>query len=600
MKKIIVLLLSLMYLSGCDDTIDGNKVSDFYNSELEITLYGESAVSIEYCQIFEDEGFEAYYKEEDVTQYVEVTYDFDTCVPGTYDVHYFLDYDDKEVEVYRTVIVGQDPGITLTLTGKKEVTVEMEQDYIDSGVVAYDNYTKQYLTSNVLVSGEVDNMSIGTYTIYYSITVRGIEYTSSRIVVVTNISSITISLVGKQYGTMSIYDNYVELGATATSKYLDLTEYLTIENNITLYNSGVYTVTYSVTYSGVSSTKIRTVEITTPVVTFDLNGEEHIYVMNSETYSESGYTAYDNTNKLDISEQVVEHIEYLSINEYTISYTLEYDNSTYILYRYVLKIKYESIKTPEDFINMDMDTDYILFNDIDFTDVDLTQFTLDSKVYNGELNGNGYSFSNMLITLEEDISLFNSITNKIHNIVFSNMNFTSSNSISLLSKNCYGTLDNITLSNVTITTSNYYGICENMYEATNSNINISNLYVSDQFKFMPLHASTENSTYKNIVIEVIVNANMFTVLEESDINDLYENVHIIIDDESDVFTFVPANYSSTDIIVYSNFDFYCYTCIFTYNEVFYDEDYILETFTNDLWSFDYIHNVHLLHIKEYN
>ncbi len=598
MKKIIALSLILI-TTGCNNVPNANEMNDFYNEEPVINLIGENEITLNYCQKYVENGFQAFFNETDITGTVEVSDQPDTCVSGTHEIEYYVKYNDKEVTVIRYIKVLEDSGVTLNLTGKKEVSIELGQNYVDSGIVAYDNHTNEYVTSSVLTTGEVDNMSIGTYTIYYSITVRDVEYTTSRIVIVANISSITISLVGKQYSTMSIYDSYVELGATASSKYLDLTEYLTIENNISLYNSGVYTVSYNVEYSGVSSTKIRTVEITTPVVTFELNGVENTYLMKSESYLESGFVANDSTNKVDISSYVEDSIEFISTNEYIITYVLEYDNTLYTLYRYVLKLKYESIRTTEDFLTMDMDTDYILFNDIDFTDVDLTEFITDSKDYNGELNGNGYSFLNINITSEEDITLFNSINNKVHNITFDNINLSSSSNISLISKNCYGTLDNITLSNVTINTLNFYGICKNIDSAEISNIHIYGLFVEQAFKYMPLFANSTDSTYINIVVELILYTEMFTILEDNTTTDVYEGVHIIIDDYSIVMTVVTTEFENTVINVYSNNDLYCNDCTLE-SYLFYDEENIANIVSNDLWSFDIINNFYLKHVKEYN
>ena len=86
---------------------------------------------------------------------------------GTYQVKYYIVYDEKRYEKIREIIVTDKEAPKINLVGGN-VTILVGEKYNEPGFDVSDNYDKD-LKDKVIVSGEVDNSKAGTYKITYKV-----------------------------------------------------------------------------------------------------------------------------------------------------------------------------------------------------------------------------------------------------------------------------------------------------------------------------------------------------------------------------------------------------------------------------------------------
>ena len=135
--------------------------------DIDLTLNGDAVMTVEKGTAFEDPGATAYADGRAID--VKVTGQVDTQTPGTYTLCYRARYLLSSAEITRTVHVVNTRPPVLTLTGGEQITVTMGADFEEPGYAAVDNNDTD-LTARVQVSGEVDTMEAGTYTISYTVT----------------------------------------------------------------------------------------------------------------------------------------------------------------------------------------------------------------------------------------------------------------------------------------------------------------------------------------------------------------------------------------------------------------------------------------------
>lgn len=108
--------------------------------------------------------------------------------------------------------------------------------------------------------------------------------------------------------TVNINDKFMQPEATASyckgSKCLDITSFITIDNDIDTTKIGNYTITYKLDYKNMSdsiSIKVKVIDNIAPIIT--LKGNTSVSIALNETYKEKGYTATDNVDG-DITDRV--------------------------------------------------------------------------------------------------------------------------------------------------------------------------------------------------------------------------------------------------------------------------------------------------------
>ena len=149
---------------------------------------------------------------------------------------------------------------SLNLNGGNEITVYQGIDYTDPGYVAYDKNHRN-VSSQVRVNGRVQTDVVGQYKITYTIGNKSITRTVN---VVDRPDVVTmIYLQGDLNMSMNVGSEFTEPGyRAADAKDGDLTEKVTVTNNVDASKAGIYRVTYSVVNSdGVTTSVSRTVTV---------------------------------------------------------------------------------------------------------------------------------------------------------------------------------------------------------------------------------------------------------------------------------------------------------------------------------------------------
>lgn len=134
-----------------------------------LELLGESEITLEYGQTFEDPGFKVFLNDkelEDETLVSILEGDFDETKIGTYIFKYQLNSNDSvflEREV--TIVDTENPTITLKASEDK---LYVGDTYKEVGFSATDNYDGD-ISEDVKVTGAVDTSKAGTYKLTYTV-----------------------------------------------------------------------------------------------------------------------------------------------------------------------------------------------------------------------------------------------------------------------------------------------------------------------------------------------------------------------------------------------------------------------------------------------
>jgi len=147
---------------------------------------------------YTDPGFTASDIEDgDLTSSVVVTGVVDTTTPGTYIVTYTVtDTQGNVTSVNRTVVVSANTTPVIVLAGANPATVYTGIPYVEPGFSATDAEDGD-ITANVTVTGAVDHLIIGNYTLVYSVTdSNGNTSTINRTVNVVANNAPVITLAG--------------------------------------------------------------------------------------------------------------------------------------------------------------------------------------------------------------------------------------------------------------------------------------------------------------------------------------------------------------------------------------------------------------------
>ena len=128
----------------------------------------------------------------------------------------------------------------ITVNGVNPATVELGATYTDAGATAMDAF---HGSTPVVVSGVVDNMTVGSYTITYTATdLDNNTATATRTVNVVDTTAPVVVVTGDNPATVELGATYTDAGATAT----DLSGAVTVVTTGTVDTNavGTYTLTY--------------------------------------------------------------------------------------------------------------------------------------------------------------------------------------------------------------------------------------------------------------------------------------------------------------------------------------------------------------------
>lgn len=165
---------------------------------------------------------------------------------------------------------GSSPPV-ITLRGSNPLPLPVGTVYVEPGFTATDNEDGN-ITSNVVVTGSVNHMILGSYILRYNVTDsegNPAEEKTRTVNVVDTIAPV-IALFGDNPVTLEVGNAYVEPGYTATDNYDgDITANVIVSGSVDHEISGSYTLTYDVSdSSGIpAEEKTRTVIVVeTPVI----------------------------------------------------------------------------------------------------------------------------------------------------------------------------------------------------------------------------------------------------------------------------------------------------------------------------------------------
>lgn len=164
-----------------------------------LTLKGDSIVYVNVKEEYIEEGYIVHHNFKDLSQEVEMLSNVNTDKVGEYTITYnYQGIINKE----RTIIVVDTINPQLTLKGDATIYTFVNNEYIDEGAIALDNYDLD-ITNRIMMDNQVDITKVGTYEILYSVTdSSNNEATISRTIVVAK-DPMDITL---KY-TYSNYDN---------------------------------------------------------------------------------------------------------------------------------------------------------------------------------------------------------------------------------------------------------------------------------------------------------------------------------------------------------------------------------------------------------
>ena len=242
----------------------------------------------------------------------------DSPAVGSYTLTYTATSGSNTVSTTRTVNVSDSEAPSITVNGANPYQIQQGScsPFVDPGASGHDSCAgPKPVSSSISGPGgatSVDNNTPGTYTVTYTATDGAHQATATRKVLVGNFPpedvdqppsanvppTITLTcptgVDDCSLTTIECGDTFTDLGATASVCGGSVP--VTTSGTVDRHTPGVYSITYTATANGLTSTATRTVTVepdnTAPTIT--LNGANPTYVeCHTGTYTEAGATAHD-------------------------------------------------------------------------------------------------------------------------------------------------------------------------------------------------------------------------------------------------------------------------------------------------------------------
>ena len=153
--------------------------------------------------------------------------------------------------------------LIIKLNGEKEITINYQEEYQDSGATA--TYKNKDITSDIETSNNINYNKIGNYEIVYKIKYKKQAKEITRKINIVDKENPVIELNGNSEITIYKGSKYNEQGVKITDNYDEnLTDKVEIENNIDTSKIGDYEITYKVKDSSgneaITKRKIKVIE----------------------------------------------------------------------------------------------------------------------------------------------------------------------------------------------------------------------------------------------------------------------------------------------------------------------------------------------------
>ena len=161
----IIILLVALSVGGYFyyDKVYLDKIND-----IKLELNGDQTLTINLLEEYEEFGAKALFRDEDISNKIEIENNLDNKKVGSFEIKYKINYKDKQKDIVRFVNVVDNQAPTITLKGKGEISIYLGTKYSDPGVIAEDNYDGD-ITKNVIIDNKVNTNEIGEYTVSYKV-----------------------------------------------------------------------------------------------------------------------------------------------------------------------------------------------------------------------------------------------------------------------------------------------------------------------------------------------------------------------------------------------------------------------------------------------
>ena len=186
-----------------------------------INLNGEEIITLELNEEYKEAGYTSSYFNKDLTKSVKVENNVDNTKIGEYSIIYTVKTKKclKDNSVKRIVKVVDKISPEITLEGKENINIYLNNEYKEPGYKAVDNYDGD-ITENVIITNNVDKTKIGEYKIIYKVsdssnnvseverTIKVITRPVSNVISTTTVPTVTgtkgspamVELAAKQIG----------------------------------------------------------------------------------------------------------------------------------------------------------------------------------------------------------------------------------------------------------------------------------------------------------------------------------------------------------------------------------------------------------------
>ena len=264
-----------------------------------IVLNGASSVSHQVGSAYTDAGSTVTDNiDDDLSATVAGTVDVSTL--GTYTLSFSAtdSSGNKAATVTRTVTVVDSAPPLITLLGDADMTIAQGSTFTDPGATAED---AQDGAVDVVVIGEVDSSTAGTYTLTYTAS-DGQGNQADPVTRTVNVEVVdndppVIALVGDASMSIDLGSTFTEPGVSATDT-VDGEVAVTTSGTVNTSIAGSYTLTYTAKdAAGNAATPVSRLvtvvdtDTTAPVIT--LLGDEDVSHQLGEDYEDAGATAED-------------------------------------------------------------------------------------------------------------------------------------------------------------------------------------------------------------------------------------------------------------------------------------------------------------------
>lgn len=166
-KKIIILTITILVLLITLLLIYKTIYLD-YKSNIELTLQGNSEITLNLNEEYKEEGYKATFRDENITKKVKTKTNLDNKKIGTYYIEYIVKYKKKTTKLIRKINIVDKVKPEISLNGEENISLYVGDTYDDDGAKAVDNYDGD-ITDKITVTNNLDTNKVGNYEFVYTV-----------------------------------------------------------------------------------------------------------------------------------------------------------------------------------------------------------------------------------------------------------------------------------------------------------------------------------------------------------------------------------------------------------------------------------------------